>query len=198
VVGHFYAGPQPRVAAHQNFTKWRKDLMSYITKNLVPGETLLFETRHHWIVLLGPLLLSMLLGIPGVALLIDAVAAKNGHGDIPSLESSLGPGGLTMFGSALVLIAVIIFAWGAAKRNATEMAVTNRRVLIKTGMASRRTLDVMLSKVESIGVTETFLGRIFGYGSVVIHGTGGTPESFVMIAHPQQFRQSVQEQIGAR
>ncbi len=72
--------------------------MSYITKNLVPGETLLFETRHHWIVLLGPLLLSLILGIPGVALLIDAVAAKNGHGDIPSLESSLGPGGMTMFG----------------------------------------------------------------------------------------------------
>jgi uncharacterized membrane protein YdbT with pleckstrin-like domain len=90
-----------------------------------------------------------------------------------------------------------VFAWGAAKRNATEMAVTNRRVLIKTGMASRRTLDLMLAKVESIGVTETFMGRIFGYGSVVIHGTGGTPESFVMIAHPQEFRQSVQQQIGA-
>ena len=171
--------------------------MSYITKSLVPGETLLFETRHHWIVLLGPLLLSLILGIPGVALLIDAVAAKNGHGDIPSLESSLGPGGMTMLGAVLVLIAVIVFAWGAAKRNATEMAVTNRRVLIKTGMASRRTLDLMLNKVESIGVTETFMGRIFGYGSVVIHGTGGTPESFVMIAHPQQFRQSVQEQIGS-
>ncbi|MGB8540475.1 MAG: PH domain-containing protein [Candidatus Acidiferrales bacterium] len=172
--------------------------MSYITKSLVPGETLLFETRHHWIVLLGPLFLSLLLGIPGVALLLDAVAAKNGHGDIPSLESSLGPGGMTIFGTVLVLIAVIIFAWGLAKRNATEMAVTNRRVLIKTGMASRRTLDLMLNKVESIGVTETFLGRIFGYGSVLIHGTGGTPESFVMIAHPQQFRQSVQEQIGGR
>jgi uncharacterized membrane protein YdbT with pleckstrin-like domain len=103
-----------------------------------------------------------------------------------------------MFGAVLVVIAIIIFAWGVAKRNATVMAVTNRRVLIKTGMASRRTLDLMLNKVETIGVTETFLGRIFGFGSVVIHGTGGTPESFVMIAHPQQFRQSVQEQIGGR
>jgi uncharacterized membrane protein YdbT with pleckstrin-like domain len=71
-------------------------------------------------------------------------------------------------------------------------------VLIKTGMASRRTLDMMLSKVESIGVEETFLGRIFGYGSVIVRGTGGTPESFVMIAHPQEFRQSVQAQIGSR
>ena len=172
--------------------------MSYITKNLVPGETLLFQTRHHWFVLLGPLLVSLLLGIPGVALLIEALAAKDGHGNVPALESSIGPSGMMLLGAVLLVIAVIIFAWGAAKRNATEMAVTNRRVLIKTGMASRRTLDLMLNKVESIGVTETFMGRMFGYGSVVIHGTGGTPESFVMIAHPQEFRHSVQEQIGAK
>jgi uncharacterized membrane protein YdbT with pleckstrin-like domain len=70
-------------------------------------------------------------------------------------------------------------------------------VLIKTGIGSRRTLDLMLSRVESIGVEETFFGRMLGYGSVVVHGTGGTPESFVMIAHPQEFRRSVQQQIGA-
>ncbi len=65
------------------------------------------------------------------------------------------------------------------KRNATEMAVTNRRVLIKTGMGSRRTLDLMLSRVESIGVEETMWGRMLGYGSVIVRGTGGTPEPFV-------------------
>jgi uncharacterized membrane protein YdbT with pleckstrin-like domain len=85
-----------------------------------------------------------------------------------------------------------------AKRNATEMAVTNKRVLVKTGMASRRTLDLMLSRVESIGVEETFLGRMIGFGSVIVRGTGGTPESFIMIAHPQEFRRTVQEQIGAQ
>jgi Bacterial PH domain len=169
--------------------------MSYITKNLAPGETLLFETRHHWVVLLGPLFLSLLLGVPGAALLVDAAAEKNGNG--ARALNSIGPEPLAAVGAALLLIGLIIFAYGLAKRNATEMAVTNRRVLIKTGMASRRTLDMVLTKVESIGVEETFLGRMLGYGSVVVRGTGGTPESFVMIAHPQQFRQSVQQQVGA-
>jgi uncharacterized membrane protein YdbT with pleckstrin-like domain len=169
--------------------------MSYITKSLGPGETLLFETRHHWVVLIGPLLFALLLGVPGAALLADAVAQKNGHG-VQELNS-IGPEGLAAIGAVLLVSALIIFAYGLAKRNATEMAVTNRRVLIKTGMASRRTLDMVLGKVESIAVQETFLGRILGYGSVVVRGTGGTPESFVMIAHPQQFRQSVQQQIGA-
>ena len=78
------------------------------------------------------------------------------------------------------------------------MAVTNRRVLIKTGMTSRRTLDLMLSRVESIAVQESTAGRLFGYGSVIVRGTGGTPESFLMIAHPQDFRRAVQQQIGAQ
>jgi uncharacterized membrane protein YdbT with pleckstrin-like domain len=81
------------------------------------------------------------------------------------------------------------------KRNATEIAVTNRRVIIKTGMASRRSLEIMLQKVESIGITESAWGRILGYGSVMIHGTGGTPEPFHKIAHPAEFRKHVQEQI---
>src|ERR1700735_5644425 len=169
--------------------------MSYITKSLGPAESLLFETRHHWVVLLAPLFLSLLLGVPGAAILTDAVAQKNGHG-VHELNS-IGPEGLAAIGAVLLVMALIIFAYGLAKRNATEMAVTNRRVLIKTGMASRRTLDMVLGKVESIAVQETFLGRMLGYGSVVVRGTGGTPESFVMIAHPQQFRQSVQQQIGA-
>lgn len=171
-----------------------KVAMSYITKSLVPGETLLFETRHHWVVLIGPVLLSLLLGVPGALILADAVAEKNGSG-VQQLNS-IGPEPLAAIGAALLLAALIIFAYGLAKRNATEMAVTNRRVLIKTGMASRRTLDMVLGKVESIAVQETFLGRMLGYGSVVVRGTGGTPESFVMIAHPQQFRHSVQQQIG--
>jgi len=171
--------------------------MSYVTRNLVPGETLLFETRHHWVVLLGPLLVSLLLGVPGVALLAGTIGGKSVDG-VPALSTPIGREGMAVVGGILLLAALITFAYGLAKRNATEMAVTDRRVLIKTGMASRRTLDLMLSKVESIGVQETFLGRMLGYGSVIVHGTGGTPEAFVMIAHPQEFRRCVQEQIGSR
>jgi len=171
--------------------------MSYVAKNLVPGETLLFETRHHWIVLLGPLLVSLLLGVPGAFLLAGALATKSGK-QVPAFVSEIGPQGLAVVGGILVVVALAIFSYGLAKRNATEMAVTNRRVLIKTGMASRRTLDMMLSKVESIGVEQTFMGRMLGCGSVIVRGTGGTPESFVNIARPEQFRRSVQEQIVPR
>ncbi len=169
--------------------------MSYAEKSLVSGETLLYQTRHHWMVLLGPLLTSVVLAGLGVGCLAELVAAKGGRGMLVGV-SETGVHATQIAGMLLIVVAIAILAFGLAKRNATEMAVTNKRVLIKTGMGNRRTLDLMLSRVESIAVEETFWGRMMGYGSVVVRGTGGTPESFVMISHPQEFRRSVQGQIG--
>ena len=170
--------------------------MSYVERSLVPGETLLYETRHHWMVLIGPLLMALVFVAVAAGLLVEAVEAKNGSGMVAG-ASAEAMHGMEFVAIALLAAAIGTLAYGVAKRNATEMAVTDRRVLIKTGMGNRRTRDLMLSRVESIGVEETFFGRMLGYGSVVVHGTGGTPESFVMIAHPQEFRRSVQQQIGA-
>ena len=171
--------------------------MGYVDRNLVAGETLLYRTRHHWLVLLGPSFGGLLLLVPGIALLVEAIATRDTAG-LAVGSATISPKLLAACGALLVVAAVMAFSYGVAKRNATEMAVTNRRVLIKTGMTSRRTLDLMLSRVESIGVEETTLGRMLGYGSVVVRGTGGTPEPFLMIAHPQEFRRAVQEQIGAK
>ena len=169
--------------------------MSYVRKSLVPGETLRYETRHHWIVLLGPLFLSLLFAGLAIGVLVECAAAKDGKG-LAAGASPTEIQAMTIAGIVLLVAAIAIFTYGIAKRNVTEMAVTNRRVLIKTGMTSRRTLDLMLSRVESIGVEETVFGRMLGYGSVIVRGTGGTPEPFVMIAHPQEFRRAVQEQTG--
>jgi uncharacterized membrane protein YdbT with pleckstrin-like domain len=81
-------------------------------------------------------------------------------------------------------------------RRSAEFAVTDRRVLIKVGVFSRRTVDLNLSKVESVDVDQGFWGRLLGYGTLVVVGTGGTRESFSHIADPFAFRRAVQ-QAGA-
>jgi uncharacterized membrane protein YdbT with pleckstrin-like domain len=169
--------------------------MGHVDRNLVPGETLLYRTRHHWLVLLGPALVGLLLLVPGVTLLVEAIATHDSAGLVVG-SATVSPQMMAIAGGVLLAAAILTFIYGVAKRNATEMAVTNRRVLIKTGMTSRRTLDLMLSRVESIGVEESTAGRVLGYGSVIVRGTGGAPESFLMIAHPQDFRRAVQQQIG--
>jgi uncharacterized membrane protein YdbT with pleckstrin-like domain len=62
-------------------------------------------------------------------------------------------------------------------------------------MASRRTIEMLLNKVESIEVSETTMGRLLGYGAIVVVGTGGSTEPFRKIAHPLTFRSRLQQQI---
>ena len=76
------------------------------------------------------------------------------------------------------------------------MALTNRRVIVKTGLASRRTVEIVLPRIESIVVEESAIGRLLGYGTVIVRGTGGTPEVFEKIAHPLEFREQVQSQLS--
>jgi len=176
---------------------YQSKTMTYVDKNLVPGETLLYQTRHHWVVLLVPVLIGLLVGVPGAYLLMRAFMLRSGPG-VGLGSSTISPQGMAIVGAILLFAGIVTFAYGIVRRNATEMAVTTRRVLIKTGLASRRTLDLMLGRVESIGVEETVFGRMVGYGTVIVRGTGGTPETFEKIAHPQEFRRNVQEQIAPR
>lgn len=84
------------------------------------------------------------------------------------------------------------------RRKTSEFAVTNRRVIIKTGFVSRHTLELNLVKVESVGVEQSLMGRIFGFGTITVIGTGGTRESFQRLADPLGFRRAVQVAIDQK
>ncbi len=104
--------------------------------------------------------------------------------------------GVKVWGALALFGAVVLIGGGIIRRLATEVAVSNRRVLIKTGLLSHRSVEVLLSKIESIGVDESVVGRILGYGSVIVRGTGGTFETFDKVAHPNDLRRQVQGQLG--
>ena len=162
--------------------------MTYVESHLAAGETVIYQTRLHWIVMLGHIVLGcLLLGLPGVFLLYYAASQAG----IESKTLHIMEGG----GVVLLVCGVVAILMGMVRRNATEMALTNRRVVIKTGLVSRKTIEMLLNKVESIEVSETVLGRMLGYGTIVVIGTGGTPEPFHRVAHPLEFRSKVQQQI---
>jgi uncharacterized membrane protein YdbT with pleckstrin-like domain len=74
-----------------------------------------------------------------------------------------------------------------------EFAITNKRVIIKTGLISRKTFEMNHSKIESVNVDQGILGRILGYGTIRIVGSGGTKEVFPKIQSPLVFRKKFQE-----
>jgi uncharacterized membrane protein YdbT with pleckstrin-like domain len=94
---------------------------------------------------------------------------------------------LTLRGLFTLFVAPLI------DRISSEFAITNRRVIIKVGLVSRRTFEMNLSKIESVNVDQSLLGRMLGYGTISLIGTGGSKETFGDIAAPLEFRRQFQQ-----
>jgi uncharacterized membrane protein YdbT with pleckstrin-like domain len=161
--------------------------LSYVEKNLIAGEQVVFQTRHHWIVMAGALAIGAVVDLAAIAGLVFLLGAAGLGVGVRDLGIALAT--LTLIVGSLFVV------MGVLKRNATEMVVTNKRVIVKTGILSRRTFEMLLPRIESIGVEEPVLGRILKYGTVILRGVGGTPDEFNLIANPLAFRSHVQEQI---
>ena len=157
--------------------------MSYVDKNLTAGETVLYRTQLHWISMFWSVVFAAFFGIQGLSLTILGLS------DVKNNDSAMWVGLFEIAAAAgLALL-------GNLRRNSVEMAVTNKRVIIKVGLVSKRTVELFLSKMESVAVNQGILGRILGYGSVVVRGTGGTAEPFKYVERPEDFRNQVQHHM---
>lgn len=93
-----------------------------------------------------------------------------------------------LFGLGLVF-------WIAAyiRYKTTELAFTNKRVIAKFGFISRKTVELNISKVESIQVNQGILGRILNFGTLVISGAGNPQAPIPGISNPMAFRRAFME-----
>lgn len=150
----------------------RKRTMSYIDSTLLAGEHVIYRTRLHWLLFMVPVLFSACILAPIAWFLASGTWSH--YAWIP-----------------LAICAVILLAT-YIKRQSSDFAVTNKRVMMKVGVFSTRSIELVLNKVEAIAVNQSLMGRIFGYGDIVVTGSGGTKESFSHIQGPLAFRRAVQ------
>lgn len=160
--------------------------MSYAEHNLISGETVTYRGSLHTIVLARTLLATVLLDLLAIGLIVIAVTNR----EIDAAKFAIPA-------MILLMISALVGASGILSRRCSEFVVTNKRVIVKTGVIRKQTAEIFLNKIETVGVDQTLAGRALGYGTISIHGTGGTCEEFIHIANPFEFRRNIQEQIGA-
>lgn len=149
--------------------------MGYLEKNLLPGETVAYRARLHPVIFLQP----ALFGLVGLSFVVFALV-------------SAGLPYFTVLGAAFLLYAAGVGTGRAVHYLSSEFAITDKRVLIKVGFINRQTLEMLLTKVETIRVDQSIVGRLLNYGTIVVTGTGGTNEPFRSIGNPLEFRRQVQ------
>ncbi|HEY3295443.1 MAG TPA: PH domain-containing protein [bacterium] len=99
---------------------------------------------------------------------------------------------LIFFCGLLTLLSLIS---NAIRLRSAEFAVTTRRVVLKDGFLRRRTIEILLSKVEGAHVNQGIFGRMFNYGKLTVVGSGGTQQPFTKVEAPLTFRARMQDQI---
>lgn len=98
-----------------------------------------------------------------------------------------------IFGVSIIClpISVMLLTYAYLKIRSTEMGITSKRVIRKSGVIMRDTSEIRLSKVESVSVKQGMLGRMFGYGDVIISGSGGNDAVMKGVKDPLAFRAMV-------
>lgn len=159
--------------------KPKEDVSSYTSKTIQQGEAPIYKTTLHKFIFVKYIATAGF--IP--CCLAFVILMNDGH--IGSI--------LLAFLPMLLLFCGIAFALAAIAYRTSEFVITNRRVLIKIGLISRRTNEIFVNKIESIAVDQGIFGRLLDFGTVTVRGTGGSSDKFSMIAHPLEFRNHVQQ-----
>lgn len=154
---------------------------NYINANLTKEEHVVYEAHYHWSIWIGSLIGASFFFVPMLNLLIEAN------------NQDMSPAPITW---VLMIIGFLILFFTYLKVVTDEFAITNQRLIIKTGVISRDTLELNLTKVETISVSQGLFGRLFGSGTISVRGTGSTLSTISCIAEPFEFRRIFQQTIG--
>jgi len=154
-------------------------MASYVESVLAPGERIVHRAAiTHW-----KFALSYLIGalcLIGAAVLVY-------------FDRQHGP----LVAAALVVLGVVIIMVALIRRGTTELVLTDRRLIAKRGLISRVTVEMQLTKVESLHINQSVMGRMLDYGDVVVVGTGSSLEPLRGICEPLELRRKLGELAGA-
>jgi uncharacterized membrane protein YdbT with pleckstrin-like domain len=158
--------------------------MSYIDKSLGDGEAVIARAHFHWLYVSFAWLCLL---IPA-ALLLAALGKSHADGFSLSDPTTAGAG----VAAILLVLGLLVFLKMMFRKWSTEIGVTSHRFVEKYGLLSMRTNEIALPNIEGVRVNQSILGRIFGYGTVRVEGTGVDAVTTPTIADPVGFVRAIQ------
>lgn len=142
----------------------------YIAQSLTKGEQLVYQGR---------------ISIPSLLphLIFGGLLIMSSFGGDGSSESD-------NVGIIMLIIGGYLWAVAAIRYFTTELGITNKRVIAKSGLIRRNTIEINLQRIESIRVNQGIFGRMLNYGSIVVAGAGNPHAPIAGISDPMEFRKA--------
>ena len=148
--------------------------MSYIDKNLLPGERILFRTKKHLILFFFPVVL----------LIFSMYAVSYMQANPILIHIQWAPW----------LVTLLFWAHVGLEYMTSEYAVTDKRIMMREGFFYRHANEMRLTAVSQVNVDQSLLGQMLNYGTVSINAFGAF-DAFPLIDKPFLFQKYVNEQL---
>jgi membrane protein YdbS with pleckstrin-like domain len=162
-------------------------------KNLYTGEDLLFIPVLHWMYIVKPLLLTLLvfsaLAVPCYFIGFQWMGPIMSDVEIVSIIQTT----IRYVFLAAIVCALLLFARQILLYAAAEYGITNKRLIMKKGLLRTTVEEIPTDKIESITCYQGLVGKIFHYGTIFITGIGGTKPVFYMVCRPYRIRRKIVE-----
>lgn len=156
--------------------------MKYPESLLSEGENKIFDLHHHPLVAWkGALLLAIYLAA-WITLLVTVEFFRYRWS--------------VRVGLFILLILALVFACGVARWTHVLLVLTDRRLIYRTGVLSRRSREIALSKIIDVSSTQTVLGRLFGYGDLYVQSElDNRLDLYHMMPGPEDLKMQIIEQV---
>lgn len=152
--------------------------MGYVDRALVDGEHVIARAYYHWLNWVVPVLAVAVPVALQIVCWIWVDASTRAW--------------LTYLTGGLIVAGLLYFLWAFIQLRATEIAVTDRRFIRKTGWIARNTAEIELRNIEEVNLKQTIMGRILGYGTLTVRGTGAGMVESPGIDDPKLFQKAIQ------
>ena len=160
--------------------------MVAVSPDVSEREHVLVQTRAHTAALAGAIVPATL----AVALLALAVRAFPGADARTSLGTLALSGSVGLVAVAVGRLAVRIWEW-----DRTVLAVTDEQILVVRSAVRRHTRSVPLRSVDRLAVTQSLVGRVLGYGSIVVEN-GGRRSRLAFVPQPDRVSAVISAHAG--
>ncbi|MDR3246868.1 MAG: PH domain-containing protein [Prevotellaceae bacterium] len=145
---------------------------NYLLNYLQTNEKIIYRAKIHWFIFAPPFILF---------------AFGTYYYSAPNYLSNY-------LGTTLLFLGLVSLVQRLLVKIGSQYFVTNKRVIMKTGIIRRKVTELVLGKCEGIQVIQNVSGRIFNYGTIVVT-TGGVTNHYSFIAHPFAFKVMINTQI---
>jgi hypothetical protein len=163
-------------------------------------EATVAKVRLHWGIFIPAILLALLPILPCLGFIFLAHGLLNALSQM-GMRFNQTPGIPSLYlvwlfpavVGFVILLGALLGAWFAYSKS--EVTLTNRLLVFRTGFLSRRSGELPLENVESIYISEPLIGRLCGYGTVTVTSVGGARFPLSFIGSPQSFHSMLQKAV---